>query len=88
MKRSVKSLLGYTMHATDGEIGTVEEFYFDDHTWTIRYLIVKTGSWLFGRKVLISPEALQTTDWDMRQFPTNLSKEQIRNSPDIRMDLT
>lgn len=43
MKRSIKSLLGYTMKETDGEIGEVEEFYFDDKSWTIRYLIVKTG---------------------------------------------
>jgi hypothetical protein len=86
MKRSIKSLIGYTLHAADGEIGKVEEFYFDDQRWTIRYLIVRTGSWLLGRKVLISPQALGTTDWDNRAFPTTLTKEQIRNSPDIDTD--
>ncbi|MDQ6815123.1 MAG: PRC-barrel domain-containing protein [Bacteroidota bacterium] len=83
MKRSVKSLIGFTMGATDGEIGKVKEFYFDDKTWTIRYLIVETGSWLFGRKVLISPEALLTPDWEGESFPVNLTKEQIENSPNI-----
>jgi len=83
MKRSVKSLIGYTMGATDGEIGKVKEFYFDDKTWTIRYLIVETGNWLSGRKVLISPEAILTPDWENEVFPVNLTKRQIKNSPEI-----
>jgi uncharacterized protein YrrD len=83
MKRNVKSLIGYTMGATDGEIGKINELYFDDETWTIRYLIVETGNWLFGRKVLISPQALLTPNWKKEIFPVNLTKEQIKNSPDI-----
>jgi hypothetical protein len=83
MKRNVKNLIGYTMGATDGEIGKVKEFYFDDHTWTIRYLVVETGNWLNERKVLISPQALLKPDWEGKVFPVNLTKEQIKNSPDI-----
>jgi len=83
MKRNVKSLIGYTMGATDGEIGKITEFYFDDESWTIRYLIVETGNWLFGRKVLISPQALLTPEWGKEVFPINLTREQIKKSPDI-----
>lgn len=83
MKRSAESLIGYTMGATDGEIGKVEAFFFDDQTWSIRYIVVKTGSWLFGRKVLISPEAIESPEWNDHVLPTNLTKDQIRNSPDI-----
>ena len=83
MNRSVKSLVGYAMGATDGEIGNVKEFYFDDHTWTIRYLIVETGNWLNERKILISPQALLKPDWEGKVFPVNLTKEQIKNSPNI-----
>ncbi len=83
MKRNVKSLVGYTMGATDGEIGKVKDFYFDDKTWTIRYLVVETGNWLLGRKVLISPQALSTPDWQGEIFPVNLTMEQIKTSPDI-----
>ncbi len=83
MKRSLKSLVGYTLGAIDGEIGKIKEFYFDDETWTIRYLIVDTGSWLSGRTVLISPEALRSKDWDAKVLPVNLTKEKIANSPDI-----
>lgn len=83
MKRSLKSLLGYAIGATDGEIGKVKQVYFDDKTWTIRYFIVQTGSWLTGREVLIAPIALLSTDWEQGIFQTNLTKEQIKASPDI-----
>ena len=86
MKRSIKSLEGYSLKETDGEIGEVDEFYFDDVSWTIRYLVVKTGNWLSGRKVLISPAALLQPDWENEDFPVNLTKEQIKNSPDIDTD--
>ncbi len=86
MKPNIKSLVGFTMGATDGEVGKVKEFYFDDHTWTIRYLIVETGSWLNHRKVLIAPEALLKPDWEHHIFPVNLTKEQIKNSPEIDTD--
>lgn len=86
MLHNVKSLIGFTIGATDGEIGKVEELYFDDETWTIRYLIVRTGGWLFGRKVLISPSALKHPDWENKTFPVNLTKEQVKHSPDIDTD--
>ncbi|MEO8823781.1 MAG: PRC-barrel domain-containing protein [Ginsengibacter sp.] len=86
MKRSIKSFEGYSLKETDGEIGKVDEFYFDDVSWTIRYLIIKTGNWLSGRKVLISPKAIEAPDWENEEFPVNLTKEQIKNSPDIDTD--
>jgi uncharacterized protein YrrD len=86
MQRNVNNLIGYRMGGTDGEIGKVEEFYFDDETWTIRYLIVLTGNWLANRKVLISPEALVRDSPAFRTFPVDLACEQIRNSPDIDTD--
>ena len=78
--------MGEIMGATDGEIGKVEDFYFDDDTWIIRYLIVKTGAGLSGRKVLISPSALPKQSWASGMFRANLSREQVRNSPDIDSD--
>jgi len=86
MKRKIKSLIGFTIGATDGEIGKVKEFYFDDSTWTIRYLIVETGSWLFGRKILLSTEALLTPDWEKQIFHVDLTMEQIKGSPEIDTD--
>ena len=86
MKRTIKSLIGYGMEATDGDIGKVEDFYFEDTTWLIRYLILKTGKWFLYRMVLIAPQAIVKRYKAHGIFAVNLSKEQIRTSPDIDTD--
>ena len=86
MLRSVKDLRGYTVRATDGDIGETHEFYFDDLGWAIRYLVVDTGSWLSGRRVLLSTVSLGQPKWEKRIFPVLLTKEQVEHSPDIATD--
>lgn len=86
MLRSVKHLNGFTIAAVDGEIGKVKDIYFDDLTWKVRYFVVETGNWLVGRKVLLSPIALHAANMDSKTFPTSLTKEQVKNSPDIDTD--
>src|SRR5450759_2030867 len=66
MLRSMNDLENYTIGATDGDIGHVEDFYFDDHAWVIRYFVVDTGSWLASRKVVISPIAIHDPNWALR----------------------
>ena len=53
MLRSISQLYGNKLAASDGEIGHVKDFYFDDHAWAIRYLIVHTGESPDARKLLI-----------------------------------
>lgn len=86
MLRSLRELKGYSIVATDGVLGKVDDFYFDDHLWTIRYLIADTGRWLPGRLVLISPASLREPQWVSESFPVNLTKDQVRNSPSIDTD--
>lgn len=86
MLRSIKNLTGVGIRALDGEIGKVYSFFFEDTNWTIRYLVVDTGKWLPGRKVLIAPTALGRPDWQGNVFPVNLTKDQVRSSPDIDTD--
>jgi hypothetical protein len=86
MQLNITSLIGYKIGATDGVIGSVEEFYFDDQSYTIRYLVVKTGSWLFGRKVLISPQSVLSSSWEDRAIPVSLTMDQVKHSPDIDTD--
>ena len=83
MLRNVKDLRGYAIRATDGVIGRVDDFYFDDEGWAIRYLVVDTGSWLSGRKVLISPIAVGSPDWTTQVLPVSLTRTQVEHSPDI-----
>lgn len=86
MKRNIKGLKGFTITATDGELGKVKDLYFDDESWTIRYFVVQTGGWLFGRQVLISPQAITRLDWDNETFISNLTQQQVKNSPDINTE--
>jgi hypothetical protein len=78
-----KRLKDFAIHATDGELGSVAQVYFDDETWAIRYLVVDTGGWLSGRRVLISPFSVTHIDWDSARLDVALTKRQVENSPDI-----
>jgi hypothetical protein len=86
MQRILKVLKGYAIGATDGDIGTVDNFYFDDEAWTIRYLVADTGNWLRGRKVLISPIALGKADSHGNRLNVKLTKKQVEKSPSIDND--
>jgi hypothetical protein len=83
MLRKAKNLYGFSIETTDGVIGKVDEFLFNDATWKIRYLVVETGPWLLARKVLIPPVSLCPPNEQMSVFPVKLTKEQVSNSPDI-----
>ncbi|MBD3305606.1 PRC-barrel domain containing protein [candidate division KSB3 bacterium] len=84
--RNIKELSHYETMATDGEIGKIHDFLFDDTTWTIRYLVVDTGGWLPGKRVLLSPTAVKDTDVDNQKVVLDLTQEQVKNSPDISTD--
>jgi uncharacterized protein YrrD len=86
MLRSVKEMLGYTIRATDGEIGQVHDLYFDDQTWMVRYLVVDTGNWLLGRRVLLSMTCLGQPDWEQHAFPVSLTRRQVEHSPHVDTD--
>lgn len=83
MLTNATHLKGLAIQATDGELGTVDDLYFDDETWAIRYLTVEAGGWLGGRHVLISPISVVRTDWQARRLDVALTKRQVENSPDI-----
>lgn len=86
MLNKVKDLMNYKLHCLDGEIGKVKDFYFEDKTWTIQYLIVNTGNWLIGRQVLISPDAITSMNKEEECFYINLTKSQIEKSPILDSD--
>jgi sporulation protein YlmC with PRC-barrel domain len=86
MMRSMQDLERYAIGATDGPIGQVKDFYFDDEAWVIRYLVVETGSWLSSRKVLISPMSIRQPDWDGKLLPVSITMAQVANSPEVDTD--
>ena len=83
MLRSIKQLYGNKLGASDGDLGQVKDFYFDDQNWAIRYLVADTGTWLPERQVLLSPHSLGRLDQAVKILRVNLTRKQIENSPSI-----
>lgn len=81
--RKLQHLTGYSLQARDGEIGTLEQVYFDDERWAVRYFVVRTGGWLLGRRVLIAPAAVSGVDETGRSLIVELTREQVRDSPPV-----
>ena len=86
--QSIQKLEGVRILATawEGEVGSVKNVYFDDEQWVVRYLVVDTGGWLGGRRVLISPNAVQSIDWPHRAIVLNLTRDQVEGGPGIDTD--
>ena len=80
MLRSAKDLAGYAILATDGKMGKINAFYFDDQSWTIRYIVADVGGWLAEEPVLISPHSVGQPDWHTKSLPARLSREEIEQS--------
>ncbi len=87
MLHQSKDLLNLSLVASDDAIGDVKDLYFDDQAWAVRYLVVDVGSWLSSRKVLVSPIAAGKPDWENKQLPVSLTREQVKNSPAIDTDM-
>jgi hypothetical protein len=83
---NASALKGYAIEARDGRLGTVTDFLFDDTDWIVRWLVVDTGNWLSGRKVLLPLSALGKPDAALHQFPVKLTMQQVKDSPDIDRD--
>ncbi len=78
---SVQETYGKKLGASDGEFGHVKDFYFDDQTWTLRYLVADTGGWLTGRRILISPQSLGQLGPEGKVLLVNLTRQKIEESP-------
>lgn len=86
MLQIVSKLKGYSIEAKDGTIGTASDFLFDDSSLKVRWLVVDTGNWMTGRKVLIQPSAIGYAEHCTRKLTVRLTKSQVENSPDIDQD--
>lgn len=88
MLRSIKQLYGNKLGASDGDIGHIKDFYFDDQSWAIRYVVADTGSWLAGRQVLVSPHAFGRLRQLEKVLRVKLTQKQIEDSPPIESHKT
>jgi hypothetical protein len=79
--RSVEAVTGYHIHASDGEIGHVEDFLVEDADWSIRYLVVDTKNWWPAKKVLISPRSAREIDWAEKLVHLDVDRQRVKDSP-------
>ena len=82
MLGSANTVKGCDIKAVDGAMGKVGDFYFDDGSWQIRYLVVDVGSWLKRHQVLLIPDVVTAVDPEAGIIDVALSKEEVANSPD------
>ncbi len=83
MLKKINEITGYTLLAQEGEIGRCHDFLFDDRTWVIRYMVVKTAKWLPARKVIVSPVFLDEPDWANKRLAVRLTRQEIEGSPSL-----
>ena len=79
--RSAKAIIGYQIQASDEAIGHVTDFVLDDETWVIQHVVVDTGHWLSGKRVMISPSEIKRISWDESKVYVDLTQEAILASP-------
>ncbi|MDQ6845376.1 MAG: PRC-barrel domain containing protein [Bacteroidota bacterium] len=80
--RSTHKVTGYSIHAVDGKIGDVEDFIIEDTSWKIAFMVIDTGHWFPGKKVIISPKLIKNIEWDTSEVMVNVTEETVKNSPE------
>jgi hypothetical protein len=86
MLHTLDDLKNLAIHASDGDIGQTKDFYFDDKHWVIRYLVVETGSWLFSKKILLSPISIKELDQEDKTLSAEESPDDLQINHQIRVE--
>ena len=73
-------LSGYSVEAIDGSIGKVDEATNEIGG---SYIVVDTGPWIFGKKVMLPAGTIQTVDTDEQTIYVNLTKDEIKDAPEF-----
>ena len=81
MLRKLKNLEGFKVHGRDGDLGKVKDFYFDQHRFILRYVVVDTGSWLKNELTLISTEAFKKINYKAQEILVDLSSAELEEAP-------
>jgi hypothetical protein len=82
---SGRDLTGFEVEAVDGSIGKIDEATYDVGR---SYVVVDTGPWIFGKKVMLPAGVIQRIDEDDEKVWVNRTKDQIKNAPEFDDSLT
>ena len=88
MPYELKALIGSPVTASDGEMGSIRNFLFDDQSWMVRYVAVDVGNWLKRRDVVLPITVLEKPDWSNKTCRAHLTREQVHNSPDVDAEMS
>ena len=86
--RSANEVRGYNIQANDESIGHVEDFIVEDDIWEIRYLVIDTSNWWFGKRVLVAPQWANRISWEERNVCIDMSRQAIKDSPEYDSSVT
>lgn len=79
--RSCQAVVGYTIQASDGEIGHVADLLVDEDSWAVRYMVVETGHWWSGHKVLVAPQWISGVHWADSSVTVDLTQASVKDAP-------
>lgn len=79
--RSTREVRGCHVQGLDDAIGHIGDFIVDDESWEVRYLVVETGNWWPGRRVLVEPRWARQVGWEEGKIHFDLSRQAIKDSP-------
>jgi hypothetical protein len=79
--RSASAVRGYHVQGSDAGVGHIDDFLVDDVSWALRYLVLDTSNWWFGKKLLIDPKWVHAFSWEERSLSLDLTRAQIQKSP-------
>ena len=78
--RSTNESTGYHLHASDGEIGHVDDFLIGEETWRIRYLLIDTSNWIGGRSVIVQTDVVKRVEKERGVLHVEATRDEIKNS--------
>ncbi len=78
--QSMKAVMGYAIHAADGEMGKVSGFMVDDKSWGIAELVVETGQWHAGKEILITPDKIMRINYEESAVFVSLTKSDFQKA--------
>lgn len=84
MLRKLKTLEGFTVHGRDGKLGKVKDFYFDQHRFILRYIVIDTGNWLKHEQTLISTDSFQEINYKDQEILVDLKADELEKGPSIK----
>jgi hypothetical protein len=85
MLRSIQDLSACSVSCPDGDLGKVDQIYFDVRRWRVRYLVIDTSAWGYGQKIWVPPCCIHQVDFNSKVVRLNLVQQKMLASPAIDM---